>query len=37
MDLAANLGLIENDNRVDELRVVRTVLGGQTVVSIWPM
>jgi crossover junction endodeoxyribonuclease RusA len=35
LDLAANLGLIENDNRVDELRIVRVPPGGDTVVSIW--
>jgi crossover junction endodeoxyribonuclease RusA len=38
LDLAANLGLIENDNRVDDLRIVRTSPpGGSIVVKIWPI
>jgi len=37
LDLAASLGLIEDDNRVDELLIVRVPADRETIVSIWPM
>ncbi len=37
LDLAQSLGIIENDNRVDELTIRRVAVGQDTVVSIWPM
>ncbi len=37
LDLAQALGIIENDNRVDHLTIVRTAPGSEMVVSIWPM
>jgi Holliday junction resolvase RusA-like endonuclease len=38
MDLATNLGLIEDDRMIDDLRIVRTSPpGGEIRVSIWPM
>ena len=37
LDLAATLGLIENDNRVDELLIVRVAASLPTTVSIWPL
>jgi Holliday junction resolvase RusA-like endonuclease len=37
LDLAASLKLIEDDNRVDELLIVRVPAGQATIVSIWQM
>ncbi len=37
LDLAQSLGLVENDNRIDKLEIVRTAPGTEMRVSIWPM
>lgn len=40
LDLLVSLGIIEDDNRIDDLRIVRTPAGagdGMMVVSIWPI
>ncbi len=37
LDLTQSLGLVENDNRIDRLEIVRTAPGTEMVVSIWPM
>ena len=37
LDLAQSLGIIENDNRVDRIEIVRTAPGTEMRVSIWPM
>ncbi len=37
LDLAVSLGLIEDDNRVDELTIVRVPAKEATVVAIWPL
>lgn len=37
LDLLVTLGIIEDDNRVDDLRIVRTTGGDKMTVSIWPI
>lgn len=37
MDLIASLGLIRNDNQVDDLRIVRVAVDRPLVVSVWPI
>ncbi len=37
LDLAQSLGIIENDNQVDELTIRRVRLDSPMTVSIWPM
>lgn len=37
LDLAQSLGIIENDNRVDELTIRRVPVGNPLAVSIWPV
>ncbi len=37
LDLLVDLRIIEDDNRVDDLRIVRTTEGDQMRISIWPI
>ncbi len=37
LDLAQNLGIIENDNRVDEIVIRRIAPSAEMMVSIWPI
>jgi Holliday junction resolvase RusA-like endonuclease len=37
LDLAQRMGLIENDNRVDEMLIVRVAPDRPTLVEIWPI
>lgn len=37
LDLLVNLDLIDDDNMVDDLRIIRRIGGGSIMVSIWPM
>ncbi len=37
LDLLVKLGIIENDNLIDDLRIVRVLERDDMVVSIWPI
>lgn len=37
LDLLVSLGLIDNDNWIDDLRIVRVAGGDEMVISIWPL
>lgn len=37
LDLTVNLGLIDGDNLIDDLRIVRAGTGDRCWISIWPM
>ena len=37
LDLLVTLGLIDGDNRIDDLHIRRVPAGGAMTVSVWPM
>lgn len=37
LDLVVKMGLITDDNMIDDLRIVRTGFGDEARISIWPM
>lgn len=37
LDLLVQLAIIENDNLIDDLRIVRAGTGNDMVISLWPM